>query len=308
MWLQHRFIACFGKLHPRLSVRDGGLAVKVLRLWRAEGRATDQIELASTARKAGRFDIEAVGASLAHSAQPDHVIAPSYRLRPTAPFLLSLALVALTVALVLRTPTATNEMPYAVADISDVRPVARPATIQPLLPFPNNTVRPVARPMDRRTVEVTRSPVQPLGLEAPTAYAALKARTPRTQTLFAEYAKNRPLLVTTTVALADGTLRATQPQRNTRAIAEAPKAPERDAPYVSIEDVVTVAAVLPSEPVLTVHTVAPGESLSKIALLYYGNGNRYDQIMAANTDTLRARTGLVAGQRLIIPDVVVATN
>ncbi len=51
----------------------------------------------------------------------------------------------------------------------------------------------------------------------------------------------------------------------------------------------------------TKHTVAKGESLSKIAGHYYGDVMAYKHIFAANTDTLDDPNKIYAGQELVIP-------
>jgi hypothetical protein len=50
------------------------------------------------------------------------------------------------------------------------------------------------------------------------------------------------------------------------------------------------------------YTVAPGDSLSKIAKNFYGNAGHYMKIFEANKDTLSDPDKIKVGQELIIPD------
>ncbi len=49
------------------------------------------------------------------------------------------------------------------------------------------------------------------------------------------------------------------------------------------------------------YTVQPGDSLSRIAQLMYGDGERAEKIYAANQGKLKSRNSLYAGQVLVIP-------
>lgn len=49
------------------------------------------------------------------------------------------------------------------------------------------------------------------------------------------------------------------------------------------------------------HKVVAGDTLSKIALKYYGNGNDYMKIFEANKDKLKDPDKIFPGQELIIP-------
>ena len=53
--------------------------------------------------------------------------------------------------------------------------------------------------------------------------------------------------------------------------------------------------------VFGVHTVAPGETLSKLAKEYLGDSHRYMDIFNANKDTLANPDLIKVGQRLNIP-------
>ena len=54
------------------------------------------------------------------------------------------------------------------------------------------------------------------------------------------------------------------------------------------------------EPART-HTIAPGETLSSIAIRYYGTANRWPEILAANRDVLVDEHSFTAGRTLRIP-------
>ena len=58
----------------------------------------------------------------------------------------------------------------------------------------------------------------------------------------------------------------------------------------------------PPKPVERIHEVVAGESLSKIAQKYYGNGNKYMKIFEANRDILSNPDLIKPGQKLRIPD------
>jgi nucleoid-associated protein YgaU len=49
------------------------------------------------------------------------------------------------------------------------------------------------------------------------------------------------------------------------------------------------------------HTIAPGETLSSIALRYYGTSSRWPEILAANRDVLVDENSFKAGRTLRIP-------
>lgn len=59
------------------------------------------------------------------------------------------------------------------------------------------------------------------------------------------------------------------------------------------------ATVQPAEPVL--YRVQSGDSLSSIALQFYGDANRANEIFNKNRDIIRDRNRLLVGQKLIIP-------
>ena len=58
----------------------------------------------------------------------------------------------------------------------------------------------------------------------------------------------------------------------------------------------------PPKPVERIHEVVAGESLSKIAQKYYGNGNKYMKIFEANRDILTNPDLIKPGQKLRIPE------
>ncbi|MBC8040308.1 MAG: LysM peptidoglycan-binding domain-containing protein [Opitutaceae bacterium] len=61
----------------------------------------------------------------------------------------------------------------------------------------------------------------------------------------------------------------------------------------------TAVAATPAAP--RVHTVASGDSLSKISKQYYGTANRWNDILQANKDVIRNPDALVLGTKLRIP-------
>jgi len=50
-----------------------------------------------------------------------------------------------------------------------------------------------------------------------------------------------------------------------------------------------------------IHTVAEGDSLSRISMRYYGTPNRWQEIYQANRDVLQGSSTLRVGQQLRIP-------
>jgi nucleoid-associated protein YgaU len=50
-----------------------------------------------------------------------------------------------------------------------------------------------------------------------------------------------------------------------------------------------------------VHTVASGDTLSKLAKIYLGDANRYTEIFKANSDQLTNPDQIKVGQKLKIP-------
>ena len=58
----------------------------------------------------------------------------------------------------------------------------------------------------------------------------------------------------------------------------------------------------PPKPVERIHEVVAGESLSKIAQKYYGNGNKYMKIFEENRDILSNPDLIKPGQKLRIPE------
>ncbi len=57
------------------------------------------------------------------------------------------------------------------------------------------------------------------------------------------------------------------------------------------------------ESVFARHTVASGESLSKIAKHYYKDPMKYNAIFQANTDQLKSADVIHPGQELVIPNL-----
>ncbi|MEJ1971651.1 MAG: LysM peptidoglycan-binding domain-containing protein [Lacunisphaera sp.] len=66
---------------------------------------------------------------------------------------------------------------------------------------------------------------------------------------------------------------------------------------------VPVVRTAPATPAADVryHTVAEGDSLSRISMRYYGTANRWQEIYAANRDVLQGSSTLRVGQQLRIP-------
>jgi LysM repeat protein len=60
-------------------------------------------------------------------------------------------------------------------------------------------------------------------------------------------------------------------------------------------------AVPPPRPAATTYIVQPGDNLSKIAARFYGDGSRWKDILAANTNVLRNAATIKVGQTLTIP-------
>lgn len=50
------------------------------------------------------------------------------------------------------------------------------------------------------------------------------------------------------------------------------------------------------------YVVAAGDTLSAIAKKFYGDANRWKDILAANKDTIKDPNAIRAGQELIIPE------
>jgi nucleoid-associated protein YgaU len=64
----------------------------------------------------------------------------------------------------------------------------------------------------------------------------------------------------------------------------------------------TLAPVaVPAAPAPRMHVVAAGDTLGKIARQYYGNANRWPDILAANKDVLKDEKSLFVGTKLRIP-------
>jgi nucleoid-associated protein YgaU len=49
------------------------------------------------------------------------------------------------------------------------------------------------------------------------------------------------------------------------------------------------------------HVVAAGDTLSAIAMKYYGDANRWKEILEANKDTVKNPNAIRVGQELVIP-------
>ena len=72
------------------------------------------------------------------------------------------------------------------------------------------------------------------------------------------------------------------------------------APVAPAKPTPTGPAVAPATP--RTYTVVAGDSLSKIAKKFYGDGNKYKQIFEANKDQLADPDKIKVGQKLKIPE------
>lgn len=79
-------------------------------------------------------------------------------------------------------------------------------------------------------------------------------------------------------------------------VAPAPLATES---FVDLPAPVEPAPAPATEP--RYHTVAPGETLGKIALAYYGTARRWQEIYEANRDIVGRPDALTVGARIVIP-------
>ncbi len=61
----------------------------------------------------------------------------------------------------------------------------------------------------------------------------------------------------------------------------------------------------PTKPIAKEHTVQKGDTLYKLAIKYYHDGEKWKAIQDANRATLKKSTVLRTGQRLIIPDIMI---
>lgn len=62
-----------------------------------------------------------------------------------------------------------------------------------------------------------------------------------------------------------------------------------------------VVPAVAAAPAPRIHVVTAGETLSKIAVQYYGNASRWPEILAANKDVLKSEKNLLVGTKLKIP-------
>lgn len=82
---------------------------------------------------------------------------------------------------------------------------------------------------------------------------------------------------------------------------------EREKVVLAVGNVIGIARVddrleaVKAEPEAQMHTVAPGDSLSKIAKKYYGDANQYMKIFEANQPLLKDPNKIYPGQVLRIP-------
>jgi LysM repeat protein len=73
-----------------------------------------------------------------------------------------------------------------------------------------------------------------------------------------------------------------------------------DAQYADLTADIGLDAALPVPP--RIHEVVSGDTLSKLAKHYYGNGNLYMKIFEANRDQMRDPNIIQIGQKLKIPE------
>lgn len=94
-----------------------------------------------------------------------------------------------------------------------------------------------------------------------------------------------------------------QQRRQNQFANESLPAPEKHSPAVAPE----AAPLEPAAPkpataaVKTIHTVSQGETLSSIAVQYFGTSTAWQKIMDANADILQSPSQLRPGMRLKIP-------
>jgi nucleoid-associated protein YgaU len=74
-------------------------------------------------------------------------------------------------------------------------------------------------------------------------------------------------------------------------------APTLPAPFTAPAPVPAPEA----KPAPRTHTIAMGDTLTKISQKYYGTPNRWNEILAANRDVLKDEKSLVVGKTLVIP-------
>jgi nucleoid-associated protein YgaU len=85
---------------------------------------------------------------------------------------------------------------------------------------------------------------------------------------------------------------------------EETQAPDDDPDFSNVQSGSSSTAPAPeaAPPAPKTYTVAPGDSLSKIAQHQYGNANLWNKIYQANKDTIKNPDLIHPGQQLIIPD------
>jgi nucleoid-associated protein YgaU len=79
--------------------------------------------------------------------------------------------------------------------------------------------------------------------------------------------------------------------------------PDDDPDFSNVQSGSSSTAPAPDPPPQPkTYTVAPGDSLSKIAQHQYGNANLWQKIYEANRDTIKNPDLIHPGQQLVIPD------
>jgi nucleoid-associated protein YgaU len=72
-------------------------------------------------------------------------------------------------------------------------------------------------------------------------------------------------------------------------------------PAVPVSTGASASAPGPVQPAPRVHTVAEGDTLTRISVRYFGTSSRWQEIYDANREVLKGENALRAGQRLRIP-------
>ena len=77
--------------------------------------------------------------------------------------------------------------------------------------------------------------------------------------------------------------------------------PKPPADFSNVKSGSSTHPVAPEQPQEQWYTVATGDSLSKIAKRFYGDGNRWQKIFDANRDQIKDPDLIRPGQKLKIP-------
>lgn len=184
-------------------------------------------------------------------------------------------------------------------EVAVTRAAPQPITLMPELSAPSDAQLRAQRPQ-----------LRPLTLDAEPAPAAIPAAAPQqTGPLFADMAKARPNLLTTTAQDASGRL---LPSANATTVVSATD----EAAPLTLESIEPLAATtvpvignpelraaLAKAPTRAVHTVRLGDSLLTLALRYYGDAEKAEHLLEANRRNMGEDGELIIGQILRIPDI-----